>query len=141
MTAREMHYDFKQKLNKLDSQKERNLKVPEIDWKLNEAQEVYVKMVAQPWLAKEIGFEFNQRSIDSIRTIVVNQKFADGIVLSHFDGNSFLAKLPDNYWFYVNSEVYATKGGCVNKKLPFVREVKHDDDVESSPFEIGRAHV
>jgi hypothetical protein len=39
MTAREMHYDFKQKLNKIDSQKHRNLKVPEIDWKLNEAQE------------------------------------------------------------------------------------------------------
>ena len=47
MNAREMHYDFKQKLNKIDSQKYRDLIVPEIDWKLNEAQEVFVKVIEE----------------------------------------------------------------------------------------------
>ena len=37
MNIREMHYDFKKKFNKIDSQKNRNLLVPEIDWSLNEA--------------------------------------------------------------------------------------------------------
>ena len=62
MNAREMHYDFKQKLNKIDSQKYRNLLVPEIDWKLNEAQEVFVKIIAEPRLRSQLGFEINQRN-------------------------------------------------------------------------------
>ena len=80
MNAREMHYDFKQKLNKIDSQKYRDLIVPEIDWKLNEAQEVFVKVIAQPRLQSQLGFEINQRTINDIRTIVIDQKPVDGIV-------------------------------------------------------------
>ena len=38
MNISEMHYDFKKKLNKVDSEQNRNLLVPEIDWALNEAQ-------------------------------------------------------------------------------------------------------
>ena len=48
MNVRGMHYDVKQKLNKVDSQQYRNLRVPEIDWKLNEAYEIFVKSVAEP---------------------------------------------------------------------------------------------
>ena len=45
MLIEDMHYDFKQKINKIDSQKYRNLRIPEIDWKLNEAQEIFIKTV------------------------------------------------------------------------------------------------
>ena len=43
-----MHYDFKKKLNKIDSQQKKNLLIPEIDWTLNEAQNLYVDIIAQP---------------------------------------------------------------------------------------------
>ena len=48
MTIQDMHYDFKKKLNKIDSQQNRNLLIPEIDWTLNEAQELFVKITAFP---------------------------------------------------------------------------------------------
>lgn len=136
MNAREMHYDFKQKLNKIDSQQYRNLIVPEIDWKLNEAQEVFVKMIAQPRLKSQLGFEINQRTIDDIRTIVINQspQQANCLTVTSYDNSSFLAQLPADYWFFVGGKVYATKGKCVNKKLA-TREIQHDDEHDMSPFD------
>ena len=43
MTVQEMHYDFKFKLNKIDSSDYSNFKIPEIDWLLNESMEVFLK--------------------------------------------------------------------------------------------------
>lgn len=134
MTIKEMHYDFKQKLNKIDSQKYRNLKVPEIDWKLNEAQEVFVKIIAQPHLAGKFGFETSQRSIDDIRTIVKDQKHGAGITPTKFDDYSFIATLPPDYWFYANSKAYCSKSTCSNIKI-LTKEISHDDEAEESPFD------
>ncbi len=136
MTIREMHYDFKQKLNKIDSQKYRNLLVPEIDWKLNEAQEVFVKVVAEPRLKNGFGFEINQRTIDDIRTIVVNQSLdkKNCIPAIKFDEESYTVELPEDYWFHVSSEVFATKGNCKLVKLDTIVR-QHDDRFKSSPFD------
>lgn len=134
MTVRGMHYDFKQKLNKIDSQKNRDLLVPEIDWKLNEAQEVFVKLIAQPRLQRELGLEYNQRSIDDIRTIVVDQKLADGVVPVMYDSTSYIATLPQDYWFYAKSVIYCTKGSCENVRMKRVTQVQHDDEHEESFF-------
>lgn len=134
MNAREMHYDFKQKLNKIDSQKYRNLLIPEIDWKLNEAQEVFVKIVAQPRVDNNLGFEVNQRTINDIRTIVIDHKPADGIAATVFDTSSFIAALPTDYWFLAKARVLATKGSCTDVILN-TREVQHDDEHELSPFD------
>ena len=134
MTVKEMHYDFKQKLNKIDSQKYRNLKVPEIDWKLNEAQEVFVKIIAQPRFGKQIGFEINSRTINDIRTIVVDQTPTTGITPTVFDSSSYIAVLPEDYWFLAKSYVLATKGVCTGIRLK-TREVQHDDEHELSPFD------
>jgi hypothetical protein len=134
MTIREMHYDYKQKLNKIDSQKYRDLIVPEIDWKLNEAQEVFVKIIAEPRLGKKLGFEFNQRTIDDIRTIVVNQDSTNAISLSSFDSSSFKGTLPTDYWFLLKARVIATKGTCQDKVLR-TRVVQHDDETEVSYFD------
>lgn len=135
MTASEMQYDFKQKLNRLDSQKYRDLQVPEIDWKLNEAYEVFVKIVAQPRVASEIGYESNQRTIDDIRVVVIEQGKGQGIVptLADLNDSSFNAILPPNYWLYINSKLTATKGSCTARLN--VREMSHDDSGESSPFD------
>lgn len=134
MNARAMHYDFKQKLNRIDSQKFRNLKVPEIDWKLNEAQEVFVKIIAQPRLSKEYGFEVNTRTINDIRTIVVDHKPVDYITPIVFDTSSFTITLPTEYWFLSKAVVLATKGNCTNVKLR-TNEIQHDDEDDLSPFD------
>lgn len=133
MDIREMHYDFKQKLNKADSQKNRNLKVPEIDWQLNEAQELFVKMVANPRLRKEYGFEINQRSIDDIRTIVVDQVKGSGVVPTVFDPTSYIAVPPTDYWYGAKYRVFATKGNCTERELD-TQVVQHDDRHERSAF-------
>ena len=133
MTVQSMHYDFKQKLNKIDSQRIRNLEVPEIDWKLNEAQEVLCKTIAEPRIANAISFEFNQRIIDDISTIVVNQKNGAGITPTIYDGDEYFAAIPIDYWFYIGGDLYATKGTCSGKLT--IRETKHGDRVSNSPFD------
>ena len=131
MTIREMHYDFKQKLNKIDSQQFRNLRVPEIDWKINEAYELFVKSVAQPRVKNHLGFEVNQRAIDDIRTIVINDFLITPVEI---DSKTYYAELPSNYMFYVSSEVLMSKEACENR-IGRVVVRQHDDRFEASPFD------
>ncbi len=134
MDIRAMHYDLKVKLNKVDSQQYRNLRVPEIDWLLNEAQEVFIKMIAQPRIKNGFGFETSQRSIDDIRTIVVNN--LTPLVISNFNvqDNSYQADLPDNYMFFISGYACIAKGTCTNQRARlYVKQ--HDDTHEESPFD------
>ena len=73
MTVKEMQYDIKFKLNKVDSQQYRNLRIPELDWVINEAYEIFVKSIAEPRTSNYLGFETSQRTIDDIRTIVASK--------------------------------------------------------------------
>lgn len=134
MTIKEMHYDFKQKLNKIDSQKYRNLLVPEIDWKLNEAQELFIKLIAEPRSRNGNGFEISQRSIDDIKSIVVNQEDNQGQIATKLDDKSYLVELPSDYMFYVSSKAICSKGKCKNKILS-THPIQHDDDFEKSLFD------
>jgi len=121
-----MHYDFKTKLNKIDSQQYRNLRIPEIDWKLNEAQELFVKMVAKPRLSKSLGFETSQRSTDDIRTIVVND-YCSAVVNS-------IGTLPTDYWHFLSGKTLMDKGQCIG--FPATLKIRqHDDEFENSPFD------
>lgn len=126
MTIKDMHYDFKKKLNKVDSQQNRNLLVPEIDWAINEAHELFVKMIAQPRMKSYLGFELNQRNIDDIRTIVVKSNCLNVV--------NNTASLPGNYWHYVKGHVEMSKGPCKNIKGKFHLK-QHDDEFEESPFD------
>lgn len=125
MTIKDMHYDFKKKLNKIDSQTFRNLLIPEIDWTLNEAQELYVKMIAEPRVKNHLGFEIGQRSIDDIKSIVKNQCIAV---------NNNIATLPSDYWYYISSKATISKGSCSSTEGRLhIRQ--HDDEFENSPFD------
>ena len=126
MTIQEMHYDFKKKLNKIDSEQNKNLIIPEIDWVLNEAQNLYIKMIAEPRVANISYFENKQRTIDDIRTIVKeNQsvKIQNDIIT-----------LPSDYMFHIRSYAYISKGECKNKKATlYIR--KHEEEFQESPFD------
>lgn len=130
MTIEEMHYDFKVKFNKVDSQNNRNLLIPEIDWLLNEAQEIFVKAIAEPRLPNSyLGFETSQRTIDDIRTIVVPD--VERTVTNN------VASLPDNYWFFVKATATMTRGTSPNvqtaEAIVFIRQ--QDDLFEISDFD------
>lgn len=134
MDIRDMHYDFKVKFNKLDSQQNKNLLIPEIDWKLTEAQDVFVKAVAEPRYRQGLGFEINQRSIDDIKTLAKKQFFDKGtcMALSKIDDFTYQTELPSDYMFYTSSRVIASKGGCINKEL--VVHTPQDDDLHQETW-------
>lgn len=131
MTVQEMHYDFKQKLNKIDSQQNRNLKIPEIDWKLNEACELFVKIVAEPRYNSVLGFEKSQRNIDSIRTLVMSEV---PLNLIKTGKKNYVAQLPTDYMYYVSGEVNISKQPCPEKEGVVILR-QHNDDFETNPFE------
>lgn len=126
MTIEEMHYDFKMKFNKQDSQQNRNLLIPEIDWLLNEAQEIFVKNIAFPRNPSSyLGFETSQRSIDDIRSIVVPDY--------EITVTNNIAALPSDYMFYLKGVASIVKN-TVQKTCPLY-EKQHDDLFEISDFD------
>jgi hypothetical protein len=128
MVSSEMIYDFKQKLNKIDSQSYRNLLIPEIDWKLNDAMDVFIKMIAQPRYRPQ-GFEYNQRSIDDIRSIV---KESVSLPIKN-NGKFDYVELPEDYMYYASSEINIKKNTCIGNCRCIVRS--HNDRFEESPFD------
>ena len=73
MTIEEMQYEFKRRMNKVDSERKMNFIPQEVDMLLNEAQMFFVRTGAEPRLRNHLGFETTQRTIDDIRTIVVEE--------------------------------------------------------------------
>jgi len=130
MTIKDMHYDFKKKLNKVDSQQNRNLLIPEIDWALNEAQELFVKMIAEPRMRSHLGFEKSQRNTDDIRTLVVN-KHQLSITNPAPVYRSY--NLPEDYWHFIGATSEIIKDTCEATARVYVRQ--QDDDFENSPFD------
>ena len=126
MTIQEMHYDVKMKLNKLDSQQYRNLIIPQVDWILNEAQELFVKMIAEPRIASHYGYEIGQRTWMDIRSVVEEEK--------SITPTNNIVTLPTDFWFYVSAFCEMEKDSCkkTSHKI-FIRQ--HDDDFENSPFD------
>lgn len=134
MDIRSMHYDFKQKLNKIDSQQYRNLRVPEIDWKLNEAYEVFVKSIAEPRYNNHLGFEVNQRTIDDIRTIVKNNVTILPFVANETLKPEVIFSIPSDYMFFISGYATIEKPEC-GSKLVRIKIRQHDDEHEESSFD------
>lgn len=131
MDIKGMQYDVKYKLNKVDSQQYRNLRIPEIDWTLNEALEIFIKSVAEPRTNNHLGFEVNQRTIDDIRTLVVNDEALTPIQLTP---TTYYVELPEDYMFFVSASVIMNKPNCGDKRGRCILR-QHDDRFEDSPFD------
>ena len=133
MDIRDMHMDFKMKYNKLDSNGEENLSVPEIDWLLNEAMLIYINTIAEPYTTKH-GFEVNQRSIDAISPIVVrtnlqvsNKQKSGNYTLNYFN-------TPLDYFHFIKAICYITKSGCKEDNEAVVLLQQHDDMYRTNSF-------
>jgi hypothetical protein len=124
MTVQEMHYDFKLKFNKLDSQDYQNFQVPEIDWILNEGQMLFLKQRYGVTNTKQTGFEGTQKRIDDLRNLVMKGISLPGS--ASVSTNSTKAALPSDYFFSLRVEAVALKQGCGQKNL-ICRVTQHDD--------------
>lgn len=125
MNIQEMHYDFKRKLNKLDSEGNRNLLIPEIDWVLNEALTTFISHSASPRVRTNAGFEKSQRITDDIYPLVVKDK---PLVIT-----DDTAVLPDDYMFYISLDAIISKGTC-SEVSARVTIQQQDDMFEEDPF-------
>lgn len=138
MTIKDMHYDFKKKFNKIDSQQNKNLLIPEIDWTLEEAQNVYVDIIAQPRLRTYMGFEKSQKNTEDIRTLVVTDHCSNIPTFTQIEGQPFplsnTISLPTDYRYFIKGDIFISKGICTNVKARLhIRE--HDDEFEESDFD------
>lgn len=130
MKIADMHYDFKRKLNKIDSQGYRNLKIPEIDWILNEALQLFVLLVAVPRVRTHLGFETFQRTIDDIYPLVVdNQNLANLSVGTDYS----IYTLPTDYLAYLSANINAYKGKCGNRLMD-ITVIKHNNREQNRSF-------
>ena len=127
MTIREWHHEFKLKLNKVDSQQNFNFQIPDIDFMLNEAILLIIKLIAEPRYKNHLGFEVTQRSIDDIKSIVKN----DFLITSILNN---VVTLPTDYMFYLRAYALVTKGKCVDKRCRVLIK-QHDDMFEESSFD------
>ena len=131
MDIKEMQYDIKFKLNKIDSEQYKNFRIPELDWAINEAEEIFVKSIAEPRTSNYLGFEINQRTIDDIRTIVVNDVT---IVPIKINNETYKVSLPQDYMFYISANVIISKEKCADRTARAILR-QHDDRFEASPFD------
>jgi len=123
MAIQDMHYDFKSKFNKIDSQKNRNLRIPEIDWQLNEAEDILIKSIAYPRIFKGNAVDINQRSVEDLRPII---KLDEDCLVS-----LGTVSLPKDFDYPLNAKCEISKGKCNRKKATF-QPVQYDDNVEGS---------
>ncbi len=132
MSIKNMHYDFKQKLNKIDSNAYVGLKIPEIDRVLNRALNAYISFIAEPRKQPTpLGFEKIQRTIDDIRPLVANN--VELPVQSYSGEKMAIATLPDNYRHYVSGVLIAISNG--EEKELKINLIKHDDRNITDVFE------
>ena len=126
MTVEEMQYDFKIKFNKLDSNDYRDFQVPEIDWLLNEAQEVFLKQRYGINNTTQKGFEGSQKRIDDLRNLVMKNISLSPVTQVVLDPVSYAGTLPPDYIFAIRVQAVVTKTSCGDKTL-VCKPIQHDD--------------
>ena len=117
-----MHLDFKMKVDKIDSQQFVGLNIPQIDWLLNEAQEIFIKTRLGLNNIYQKGFEESQKRIEDLRPLVVKN---NAIALNTLDSISYTADLPSNYLYYLRATVKGKKDKCEDDLKVIIQQ--HDD--------------
>jgi hypothetical protein len=123
MTIQELHYDFKIKVDKIDSLQEANFKPWEIDWILNLAIDTFVDNVYS-------DFEKNQSSIDDLIILVVKSPaIQPAITPSQISTGIYEAPLDNLIYPYehlIRCTADVIKDNCPSKNI-VAKPIQHDD--------------
>jgi hypothetical protein len=136
MTIDEMHYDFMIKADKVASSQKKNFNAAEIDWFLNDAQEVFVNKIMNK------GFEYSQTRIDELSSIHIKFPLQPPLILDFKDVTeniqiyeAVLDNLLFAYMYFVKANVYLKPNDlCENRS--YLKIVQNDDfeEILKSPF-------
>lgn len=148
MTIAEMHYDFKIKIDKVSSFQNRHFNAAEIDWFLNEAQEVFIKERINGNNLYKTGFEETQKRIDDLSSIHVKYPAQAFIIMNNHGQNDgvYIYECPLSstsfpYMYFTKGNVKLTLPTCVGRAI---LKVIQNDDLEQAlinPFELTDERV
>jgi len=141
MTTLDMHYDLKLKIDKVDSLDVDNFLPAELDWILNEAQELFIKQRYGFNNTTQLGFEETQKRTDDLRNLVIKSPttLQPGVVPVQSVGEKYEVKLSDlafDYMFLLRGFVKLNNGTCI--KMAKLVQQQHDDfnelEISGDPF-------
>lgn len=120
-----MHYDFKFRFNKLDSQQNRNLLVPEVDRVLNEAAKLFVERLVMPNSPRIPGLTVRQHTKEAVRTLMKSQSYPEV--------TSNTVALPEDFWHYISATSTLMKKGCGELRAK-VYVVDYGEEFQDDPL-------
>ena len=128
MTVNELHYDFLFKIDKVNSLSKEDFYPEEIDWLLNEAQNVLIKTRYTGNNPHKTGFEVTQKRSDDLSSLVV--KYPEQPLITPIQRTSTLyevdlSTLAHEYWFFIRGTAELTKDNCTTEVS--LRLINHDD--------------
>jgi hypothetical protein len=137
MTVLEQHFDFDLKLDKIATQTKRDFSVAEVDWLLNEAQNVIIKRYYQGTNTTGTAFETTQKRIDDLSSLLIKYPIQPELIPTILDNNIYeinLSTLAYPYWIFASGQVKVLVNDCV--KLADLKLISHDDfsDPLKDPF-------
>lgn len=136
MTIREAHYAFKLAMDRVDTNSQSNFLKGEIDYFLNEAQNVFLKTRSGTNNQKQKGFEASQKRIDDLSSILI--KFPEQPFLSPITSGTIyevnLSDLKYKYYSLIRITAEITFTNCT--KTVGLKFTQHDDlnEVLKDPF-------
>lgn len=136
MTIKECHYDFKLKMDRIDTLSKQDFNDAEIDWLIYEASLVFLKQRTSYFNKRREGFEASQKRIDDLSSLVIKYPLQPDVVPISLDAvyEVKLATLAYPYYQLISGSVNATVGNC-DKRIK-LRAIQHDDlqDAIEDPF-------
>lgn len=131
MTIKEFHYDFKLKVDKIDSLRHENFLPAEIDWLLNEAIKIIVKQRFGQTNKSQSGFESTQKRIQDLKTLHIKcptaiQPAVTPTLISTGFYEVPLTALTYNFLFLTRLTAKIAKTNC-GTKIATVKEIASDD--------------
>lgn len=137
MNIQSFHYEFKLKMDRVDTMSSTDFNAAEIDWLINEAQLVYINNRINP-AKKARGFEGDQKRIDDLSTLVIKYPIQPGITPTLLDAEIYevdLADLSYPYLHLISAFTNVDLGNDCIKSTP-LKFIQHDDYREAlrDPF-------
>jgi len=137
-SIQEMHYDYKVKLDKVDSQAYKNLDTVKIDWILNDAYYLYLDSKYGINNLYRVGFEVTQKRIDDLAVLHIKQNNQPALTPTLAAAGIYEVDLNDLAYPYAHlTRIWATAStdSCSNQVMGCIISQNDDmDNILGSPF-------